>query len=80
MTTIGARIKHFRERKGLNQSELARLCGITPATISRLESGGLKDVQTAIAKRLALALGVSIDHLAGTWEENESELLAAVGA
>jgi putative transcriptional regulator len=80
MKTLGARIKEFRERKGLNQSELARLCGVAPATISRLESGDLKDVQTAIAKRLARALSVSVDHLIGTYEEEESEPFAAVAS
>jgi transcriptional regulator with XRE-family HTH domain len=69
MVQLGARIKALRERKGLNQSELARECGIAPATISRLESGDLKDVQTAIATRLAQALGVSIDYLVGRYED-----------
>ena len=69
--TLGERIKALRERKGWSQSELARQCDIAQATISRLESGDLKDVQTAVAKRLARALGVSIDHLAGTWDPDE---------
>lgn len=77
MTPLGMRIKSLRERKGLNQSELARLCGITPATISRLESGDLKDIQTSTARRLARALGTSVDYLIGTFEDEENELLAA---
>jgi transcriptional regulator with XRE-family HTH domain len=65
------RIKRLRERKGVNQSELARACGIAPATISRLESGDLKDVQTAVAKRIARTLGVSVDYLIGMYEDDD---------
>jgi len=44
---------------------------VAQATISRLESGDLQDVQTAIAKRLARVLGVSLDYLVGTYEDDE---------
>jgi hypothetical protein len=32
------------------------------------------------AKRLARVLGVGIDYLAGTWEDEEDEILAAVAS
>jgi transcriptional regulator with XRE-family HTH domain len=69
--TLGQRIKALRDKRGLNQSELARRCAVAQATISRLESGDLQDVQTAIAKRLARVLGVSLDYLVGTYEDDE---------
>ena len=73
MEPLGTRIKTLRERKGLNQSELARASGIAPATISRLESGDLRDVQTAVARRIARALGVSVDYLIGMYEDDDDE-------
>jgi hypothetical protein len=42
-----------------------------------LESGDLKDIQTSTARRLARALGTSVDYLIGTFEDEENELLAA---
>ena len=76
---FGQRIKALREEKGLSQSELARQCGVAQATISRLESGALQDVQTSTARALARALGVSVDYLINTWgdQERKSELQPA---
>jgi len=68
---MGQRIKAQREKKGWSQHELARQSGIPQATISRLESGEMKDVQTMLARRLARALGVGLDYLAGTFEDDE---------
>jgi transcriptional regulator with XRE-family HTH domain len=75
---LGQRIKAQREKKGWSQHELARQSGIPQATISRLESGDIKDIQTALARRLARALGVGIDHLVGTFEDDEDAACAAV--
>ncbi|MBU2551423.1 MAG: helix-turn-helix domain-containing protein [Proteobacteria bacterium] len=35
---LGRRIKELRSRKGLSQTELARLVGVTPSTISQVEN------------------------------------------
>lgn len=35
---LGRRLKEFRRRRGLSQSELAKLVGVTPSTISQVES------------------------------------------
>jgi len=67
-----------REKKGWSQHELARQSGIPQATISRLESGYMKDIQTMLARRLAWALGVGPDYLAGTFEDDEDAELAEV--
>ena len=72
--TLGDRIKEARERKvvihSMSQAELARLSGLFPATISKLEL----NIQTAIKSDklipLADALGVTIDYLLGS-EEGE---------
>ena len=35
---LGVRLKEFRTRRGLSQTELAKLVGVTPSTISQVES------------------------------------------
>ena len=73
MEPLGTRIKTLRERKGLNQSELARASGIAPATISRLESGDLRDVSNGGRQAYTRALGVSVDYLIGMYEDDDEE-------
>jgi transcriptional regulator with XRE-family HTH domain len=76
-TMIGARIAKRREELGLSQMELARLLDVAPARISDLERGVKTDCNLSTAKRLARVLGVSIDYLAGTWDEAEEPAPAA---
>ena len=66
---LGERIKQCRAHHGWSQHELARQSGVPQALISRLEAGRRASVTTEVAKRLALALGTSIDYLVGTWDD-----------
>ncbi|WP_280282101.1 helix-turn-helix domain-containing protein [Pseudomonas sp. BN415] len=62
MKTIGSRIAAARERKGLNQSELGRLVGVTPQSVQAWES----DKNVPRPKRLraiASALDISVSAL-----------------
>lgn len=62
MKTIGSRIAAARENKGLNQSELGRLLGVSPQSVQAWES----DRNTPRPKRIgeiATALGVSMSSL-----------------
>src|SRR5215471_12483087 len=68
---LGQRIKHARARKGWSQRELARQAGVRHAIISELETGKKTDTIGIILKRLARALGVSVDFLLGTFEEDD---------
>lgn len=61
--TLGEKVKQRRERLGMNQKQLAKASGITQATISRLESGLIKELKSEALKRLARALGVTVDFL-----------------
>ncbi|MDT4841077.1 helix-turn-helix protein [compost metagenome] len=64
METIGSRIAAARERKGLNQSELGRLLGVTPQSVQAWES----DKNIPRPKRLnqiAGALGSTVAELVG---------------
>jgi transcriptional regulator with XRE-family HTH domain len=61
---MGARLKQLREAAGLSQVKLAALTGVTPRTVQNWEYGK-RTFDFADAARLADALGISLDELAG---------------
>jgi transcriptional regulator with XRE-family HTH domain len=69
MDIFCTRLKAQREGLGWNQSELARRAGVPSQVISRLESGARVGLTLDVARRLARALGVGLDALAGTWDD-----------
>jgi transcriptional regulator with XRE-family HTH domain len=74
------RLKQVRERRGFSQNGLAKTSGVAQAIIQRLEAG-TRDVErlsVGVARRLARALGVSLDYLIGMYEEDEDEPAQAV--
>ena len=52
-------VKKMREAKMLSKTELARLAGISPLTLNRIEQG--KDCRMATKRKILLALGLTID-------------------
>lgn len=56
------RLRELREQRGISQSELARLCGVTRSTICRIEDGSRKPSCVLMVK-LAQAIGCKIDDL-----------------
>lgn len=70
--TFGERIALKREEKGWSQRELARQAGIAHTQVADLERGTRRGAGVDVAKRLARALGTSVDWLIGTWEEDEA--------
>ena len=68
---IGERIKHLRIAKGLTVRGLANLADMPVSTLSAIESGKRlgAGLTLATARRLAIALGVTLDHLAFVYEE-----------
>jgi transcriptional regulator with XRE-family HTH domain len=71
--SLAEHLKRARENKGWSQRELGRQAGVRYPSISELENGIRTSMSTDTAKKLARALGVSIDHLVGTWDTEESE-------
>jgi transcriptional regulator with XRE-family HTH domain len=69
--TLGQRMKALREKRGLGLRELARRAGVHHPTLSQLEHGVIEDVTTGTAKKIARALGVSVDYLIGMYEDEE---------
>ena len=65
---VGGAIRALRKEKGWSQSELARRAKLTPATVSRIESGARDgDIETLvlIAAGLGLALYLLIKRAEG---------------
>ena len=69
--SLAQRIRQRREQLAMSQSALARRTGVPQSRISEFENGSKTGMTLDTAKRLARVLGVSIDYLAGTWDEEE---------
>lgn len=68
---LGARIQVLRKKRALGIRELARIADVSHVTLLRVEQGIRSDVTTETAKKIARALGVGVDDLIGTWEEDD---------
>lgn len=78
---LGFRLKDLRARKGLSQTELARLVGVTPSTISQVESNLILPSLPALVK-MAEVLSVDISSFFSErgQEENPVVFPAALAA
>ncbi len=56
-------IKKLREVKGLSQEKLARLADVANNTLIKMESGENQNPTLDTLKKVAKALGVSVDDL-----------------
>jgi transcriptional regulator with XRE-family HTH domain len=56
-------IKKLREAKGLSQEKLARLADVANNTLIKMESGENQNPTLNSLKKVAKALGVSVDDL-----------------
>ena len=63
ISIIAKNIKKYREKKGISQDRLSKLAGITLHTITKIESGATPDPRIETVKKIADALGVSVDDL-----------------
>jgi len=75
--TFGQRLRQFRELAKMSQRELARKANVPQPIISNVESGQQKSVTLENARRIARALGVTLDMLAGPGDEDEDEAVSA---
>jgi DNA-binding XRE family transcriptional regulator len=69
MEPLGGIIRTRREELNLSQAELARAAGVHVRQIRRYESGEQQPV-LAVAVKMAAALGVTLDQLAGVARDN----------
>ena len=69
---LGERLRQLRELAGLSQNELAKRANVPRPVISMVESGQQKGITLENARRIARVLGVTLDLLAGTGEEEDT--------
>jgi len=60
---IAKNIKKHRTNQGFSQDKLSKLAGVTLHTITKIESGATLDPRVETVKRIADALGCTIDNL-----------------
>jgi transcriptional regulator with XRE-family HTH domain len=61
---LGKNIKKYRKAKGLSQDKLAKLADVTYTTLVKIESGANDNPTFKTLKKIASALGASLDALA----------------
>ena len=71
--TIGTRVRREREKRGWTVRELARRAAVSPGAVSKLEGGARLSPSMELGKRLAKALGVTLDYLAGMYDEEATD-------
>ena len=61
--TIGSNIKHYRERAGFTQTQLAEKASISISYLSKIEAaGGLKSLSISVLNNIANTLDVDIQN------------------
>lgn len=71
---LGLRLKEFRLRRGLSQTELAKLVGVTPSTISQVESNLIYPSLPALMK-MAETLAVDLTSFFEARQEGQGRLV-----
>jgi transcriptional regulator with XRE-family HTH domain len=73
--SIGERLKHLRQSRGLTLRQLAGLAHVPQSTLSSVETGARAGGKLSLetGKRLARALGISLDVIAGVYEDEDRE-------
>jgi len=76
---VGKRIKRLRQARGMSQRQLAILAEVPQSLLSQIENGIRRGdkVQLDAARRIAFALGVSLDAMAGIPLDDDSEHVPA---
>ncbi len=67
------RLREWRRRRALSQSELAAMAGITKATVVALEKGDPRRPHPRTIRQLAQALGIEPDELRAPDDPEEEE-------
>ena len=63
LSIIAKNIKKYRKKKAISQDKLSKLAGVTLHTITKIESGATPDPRIETVKKIADALGISVDEL-----------------
>lgn len=72
---IGKRIRQFRERAGLTQTQLGKKIGVALPTIYKYENDILKNIPLSKIKKMAAALSITPGQLVGWKDCTQTTLL-----
>lgn len=75
---IGARLKELRSQQGLSQTELAKLVGVTPSTISQIESNHIYPSLPALIK-ISEVLSVDLQFFFQESDQAEKQVIFSGG-
>ena len=62
-TTIGDNIRKYRKKLGISQDILSKKANLAFHTIAKIEAGSTPDPRIETVKKIADALGVTLDDL-----------------
>lgn len=65
VSTLAERIQYAMKVRGMSQADLARATGISTSNVAHIVTGKTKDPQLSNVLKIAQALDVSLDYLAG---------------
>lgn len=65
LATLAERITYAMDKRGMTQADLARATGMSTSKISYICNGSTKDPQFTTVLKIAAALNVSLNYLAG---------------
>lgn len=65
LATLAERITYAMDKRGMTQADLARATGMSTSKISYICNGATKDPQFTAIIKIAAALDVSLNYLAG---------------
>jgi len=72
-----ARLKTIRKARKIGRPKLAKLVGLTERQVTKIETSGAVQLDTAIAERLSEALQVPLPTLTGDFEISAEDLAPA---
>lgn len=64
-SSLSNRIQDAMDKRGWTQADLARMTGLSTAVVSQIVSGKTKDPRFMSVVKIAKALDVSLEYLAG---------------
>ena len=62
-STVGKKIRKYRKEKDISQDRLAKMADVSFHTIVKIEKGDTPNPTVDTARKIAAALGVSVDDL-----------------